>query len=93
MNDGEKVTAPFVARSYDEQDIGGGLAVWCGGATFVASWIACMQEYGFLFGFGLGWLPSAMLAAVVGVAVNYLWAYILGLFAFAIIAIWFDYLL
>ncbi len=42
-------------------------------ATFAVSWIYCMDEYGFLFGFGLGWLPSAMLAAIVGWLVRWLW--------------------
>jgi hypothetical protein len=35
-------------------------------ATFVTAWTYCTIHYGFLFGFGLGWLPSAMLAAIVG---------------------------
>lgn len=32
-----------------------------------------MGEYGFLLGFGLGWLPSAMLAGIVALAVRWLW--------------------
>jgi hypothetical protein len=31
---------------------------------FLISWIYCIFEYGFLFGFGLGWLPSALLALI-----------------------------
>ncbi|MGN6355945.1 MAG: hypothetical protein ACTHLU_00495 [Novosphingobium sp.] len=41
-------------------------------ATFGASWIYCMSEYGFLLGFGLGWLPSAILAGLVAFAVRWL---------------------
>jgi len=40
-------------------------------ATFVTTWAYCTIHYGFLFGFGLGWLPSGMLAAIVG-AVSWL---------------------
>jgi len=36
-------------------------------ATFVTAWAYCTMHYGFLFGFGLGWLPAGMLAAMVGV--------------------------
>ena len=40
-------------------------------ATFVTAWAYCTIHYGFLFGFGLGWLPAGMLAAIVG-AVSWL---------------------
>lgn len=33
--------------------------------SFIGSWIYCISEYGYLLGFGLGWLPSAILAAIV----------------------------
>jgi len=35
-------------------------------ATFATAWAYCSIHYGFLFGFGLGWLPAGMLAAIVG---------------------------
>jgi len=35
-------------------------------ATFATAWAYCSIHYGFLFGFGLGWLPASMLAAIVG---------------------------
>ena len=34
--------------------------------TFLVSWVYCTAMYGFLFGFGLGWLPSIILAYIVG---------------------------
>jgi hypothetical protein len=40
-------------------------------ATFVTTWAYCTIHYGFLFGFGLGWLPAGILAAIVG-AVSWL---------------------
>jgi hypothetical protein len=43
---------------------GGGIVI--GGLTFIVSWVYCIATYGFLLGFGLGWIPSAMLAAILG---------------------------
>ena len=34
--------------------------------TFLGGWAYCTITYGFLFGLGLGWLPSAILAATTG---------------------------
>lgn len=34
--------------------------------TFIASWIYCIATYGFLFGVGLGWLPSIIVAVIAG---------------------------
>ena len=45
---------------------GGGLSAIIALATFVTAWVYCTIHYGFLFGFGLGWLPASMLAAIVG---------------------------
>jgi hypothetical protein len=86
MSDIDKVAKARVAGTSDFTEIGSGLSLLSAAGTFIAAWIYCMQEYGFLFGFGLGWLPAALLAAIVGLAVYYLWAYILGLYAVAIIA-------
>lgn len=41
--------------------------------TFVGCWIYCAATYGFLLGFGLGWLPSAIAAVMAGGAVALLW--------------------
>lgn len=35
--------------------------------TFFSSWIYFTAQYGFLFGFGLGWVPSVILAFLLGV--------------------------
>lgn len=40
-----------------------------GVVTFVGSWIYCIATYGYLFGVGLGWLPSL----IVGTLAGYLW--------------------
>jgi hypothetical protein len=48
-------------------NVGGGMSViFVALATFATAWAYCSIHYGFLFGFGLGWLPAAMLAAIVG---------------------------
>jgi len=48
-------------------NVGGGLlGIIIGLATFVTAWAFCTIHYGFLFGFGLGWLPAGMLASIVG---------------------------
>jgi len=43
------------------------LAILSGITCFFCAWIYCSVSYGFLFGFGLGWLPSALLGLIVGV--------------------------
>lgn len=56
--------------------------------AFLAAWVYCMANYGFLFGFGLGWLPAAILAVISGVAMRFLWPLVvLGLLAVAALAI------
>ncbi len=34
--------------------------------VFIGSWIYCIATYGYLFGVGLGWLPSLIVAAIAG---------------------------
>ena len=41
--------------------------------TFLGAWAYCTITYGFLFGFGLCWLPSAILAVISG----FLWPLLL----------------
>ena len=53
--------------------IGGALGIIPAFITFVGSWWYCAATYGFLFGFGLGWLPALILAALVELAFVLLW--------------------
>lgn len=41
--------------------------------TFFGAYIYCVATYGFLLGLCLGWLPAAILAALVWLAVLLLW--------------------
>ncbi|MGE8940479.1 hypothetical protein ACO2I3_01060 [Leptospira interrogans] len=36
------------------------------GLTFIVSYIYCIVEYGYLWGVGFGWLPSIIVALVIG---------------------------
>lgn len=38
-----------------------------GAIVFVGSWIYCIVTYGYLLGFGLGWLPSLIVAFIAGI--------------------------
>ncbi len=49
--------------------------------TFLGAWAYCINGYGFLFGFGLGWLPAAILAAIVGGLMMFFWRWAVGLIA------------
>lgn len=49
-------------------------AAWIlGGLTFIGAYVYCVATYGFLLGMGLGWLPSAILAFIIGVVAQFLW--------------------
>ena len=76
----------------DDLNAYGVIGVWigglCGAVTFLGAWIYCMSEYGFLFGFGLGWLPAGILAAIVGLIVRFLWGPILALIGAAVIYVY-----
>lgn len=54
-----------------------------GVATFLGGWVYCTVTYGFLFGFGLGWLPSGLLAIVVAGTITFLWLPIIVVVAWA----------
>lgn len=55
--------------------------------TFWAAWIYCMSHYGFLLGFGLGWLPASILAGILGLAVTVLWGPALLVVALGVFAL------
>lgn len=65
--------------------IGGALGVIPALATFIGGWWYCAATYGFLLGFGLGWLPSAILAAIVFFAIMILWGLIAACVGFLLI--------
>lgn len=60
---------------------------WVGGAgwfiAFLASWWYCAATYGYLLGFGLGWLPSLILASLIALALKVLWGPTVLLVGFA----------
>ena len=62
---------PPPKRAYT--DLGWLCAAVTGPATLLAVWIYCTVTYGFLLGFGLGWIPAIILALLVAVATIYLW--------------------
>ena len=41
--------------------------------TFLGAYVWSVFAYGFLLGFGLGWLPSLLLALLVGALTIFLW--------------------
>lgn len=53
--------------------IGHGLGAVAGIITFISAYIWCIANYGFLFGLGLGWLPSMILAWIVYGVTILLW--------------------
>jgi hypothetical protein len=57
----------------------GAIITFC--LVFVTSWIYCIATYGFLFGVGLGWLPSL----IVGGLAALLWPLLVVLIVIAII--------
>jgi hypothetical protein len=63
---------------------------WIAGIlTFIAAYIYCIATYGFLFGLGLGWLPSGILAVIVGFLTMFLWGpalVVLAVFVLLILA-------
>lgn len=65
--------------------IGGALGIIPAFITFVGAWWYCAATYGFLFGFGLGWLPALILAALVELAFMVLWGPALGAIALFVI--------
>jgi hypothetical protein len=88
MADDAKVTTTKVA-GLGYIAIGYVLGAVAGVVTFVGAYIYCILTYGFLFGLGLGWLPSLILAGITGWAVVFLWgpAVIIGLmFGLALLA-------
>ena len=53
--------------------------------TFVICYIYCIATYGFLLGLGLGWLPSGIVARIVG----FLWP-LIALLLLALLVMMFN---
>ena len=58
-----------------------------GGLTFFGCWLYAIQSWGWFLGIAFGWLPSAIIAVIVGVLSIFLWGPALGLIAFFVLAI------
>ncbi len=87
VDDAKVTTFQFAGFGYVA--IGYVLGAVAGVITFVGAYIYCIATYGFLFGLGLGWLPSIILAGIIGWAVVFLWgpAIVVGLlFGLALLA-------
>ncbi len=70
--------------------IGNLLGVIAALITFVGAWWYCTANYGFLLGFGLGWLPAGIAATIVYFVVFIAWGLIalaLGIGA-ALLVLW-----
>ena len=50
--------------SEEDYELGAKITSWI---VFIGSWIYCIAAYGFLFGVGLGWLPSLIVAVIAGI--------------------------
>lgn len=62
-----------------------------GGLVALAIWIGCTVGYGFL-GFALGWMPAAIVGAIVGFLVMLFWPFFL-LFLSVLVAVMVYYAL
>lgn len=61
----------------------------CAVVTFLVAWAYCSLTYGFLLGFGIGWLPSVILAACIFFLSAFAWRFLVGVAALiALIIMW-----
>jgi hypothetical protein len=65
--------------------IGAGLGGFIGFVTFIGAYIYCIATYGFILGFGLGWIPSIIAAIIVSQVVRFLWGPIILLVALVVV--------
>jgi hypothetical protein len=64
-------TTAYVTRHTSSSNIDWAVVYFIGFAltgvlVFIGSWIYCIASYGFLLGFGLGWLPAIIIATLLG---------------------------
>ena len=48
----------------DDSEVYTTIAILTGVVVFIGSWIYCINEYGFLIGVGVGWIPSIIVAGI-----------------------------
>ena len=70
--------------------IGAILGLIVGVVTFIGSWWYCAANFGFLLGFGLGWLPAAIAAVIAGALTAVLWGVVVCLILFLGIWLWYE---
>jgi hypothetical protein len=56
-----------------DSDFGLWLGIALSGLIFVIAWFYCFVDYGFLLGFGIGWLPSGIMGAMVFGIARFFW--------------------
>ena len=64
----------------DSEVVNTRVAMISGVITALVAWVYCTATYGFLFGFGLGWLPS-------GFVMLFAWRVVLGILGLVVILI------
>jgi hypothetical protein len=75
----------WAVAQFSHSEIGVVFGVVGGIVTFIGAYIYCIFTYGFFFGLGLGWLPSGILATVVGLSITFFWRPLLVIFAVGLI--------
>lgn len=75
-----------ISKAEKWEDFGRALVGLCAFATFGVAWWYCAETYGFLFGFGLGWLPAGILASLILAAERLLSPLALGFLGFVALA-------
>ena len=68
-------------------DIGMLCGLVVGAITFIVSWIYCIATYGFLFGVGLGWLPSLIVGGLAFLLTTALWGVVLALVGLIVLVV------
>lgn len=58
------------------------------GLVGVAVWLYCWAQYGFLFGFGLGWIPAAIVAYLALALAPLVWLAATAMAAWLVWVVW-----
>jgi hypothetical protein len=80
---------PTKSDDLDYVDQGAVIAGWVAGLLFLGVWGYCAYSYGFLFGFGLGWLPALIVSYIAWNITLIFWPLVLLVMVIAsILLIW-----